>query len=333
MNQRFSGCALILFGFLVLFASRAWGECTPVVYAFRHAEDTNPPNPPGPIFALTPTGQAHGALYPAMISDFEAARNYCAVAKVYATTKVDKVAPCDPDCKSATNAFDTAKRLASEAMGGADPITTVGTRQLYEFLGNGNAVPANPSYSTGTATALRTELLATANLGKSSAVFWTSEGLHVLGGAIINRNSHVPIKNGSAIPPRNAVYVFEADGGAPSIAGFKDTPLSSISTHPVPSSVYVQCFNWTGPTTQPIEGRIDFGFIEPTGSPLTQKYYCGYNDDQSNLGGKPPKGCAVDAACGTIPNDRNKDIKGKICDTTTVTPLKEPGTSIFGACE
>ena len=61
---RTSGCALVLFGALVLSASAAPAQtCTPVILAFRHAEDTNPPNPPGPIFALTPTGTRHAELY------------------------------------------------------------------------------------------------------------------------------------------------------------------------------------------------------------------------------------------------------------------------------
>ncbi|MGH2608065.1 MAG: hypothetical protein ACRDHF_03160, partial [Tepidiformaceae bacterium] len=125
MNQRIA--VLVLFALLVLFASTAWGQaCTPVVYAFRHAEDTNPPNPP-PIFALTPTGQAHAALYPTMISVFQVANDYCPVTRVYATTKVQKEDtkedPCGGSCISATNAFDTARPLAEAVMSGGDPIT------------------------------------------------------------------------------------------------------------------------------------------------------------------------------------------------------------------
>src|SRR5262245_11149560 len=64
-NARAAGCVLVLFGSLALCAPSALGQpCGPVVYAFRHAEDTNPPgaHPPVPIFALTPTGKAHAAL-------------------------------------------------------------------------------------------------------------------------------------------------------------------------------------------------------------------------------------------------------------------------------
>ena len=353
-NVRTLGCALVLFGSLVFFVSSALGQsCMPVVYAFRHAEDTNPPNPPGPIFALTPTGQAHAALYPTMVTDFEAANNFCRVTKVYAATKVDKVGDCGTQCASATNAFDTAKPLAT-AVKLADPITTVGGNQLYEYLGNGNNAPTTPSYTTATATALRKELLATANLGESSAIFWTSQGLHVLGGAIINANSNVPVKNGAPIPPRNAVYLFKATGSAPNITGFSDTPLK---TNPPgsspPSSVYVQCFNHVE-TSDQFNPKASH-FIDPTGDPPTQAYYCGYNNDQSNLGGKPIDSTCLNAQNGTIPNDptappptcsptptatptptapikSNKDITGKICNTTTSMLPNTSGTSIFGAC-
>jgi hypothetical protein len=328
---RTSGCALVLFSALVFFASSALGQaaCLPVVYAFRHAEDTNPKPPP--LFALTPTGQAHALLYPGMISELESRpnTNYCPVAKVYATTKVRKKGECATECDSATNAFDTAKPLATAVMS-ADPITTVGTpvNQLYEYLGNGNNAPDKPNYSTVTATALRTELLKTANDSKSSAIFWTSQGLHVLGGAIINADSNVPEKNGGAIPPRNAVYIFVANGSAPNIARFYDTPMSS--TLPVPSSVFVQCFNHVEPSSQFDPDHPTF--IAPAGNPPTQLYYCGYNSDQANLGGNPGKSCNVNAQCGTIPNDQNKNIKGKICATEFLLG-NTAGPSIFGACD
>jgi hypothetical protein len=341
--------ALILFGFLGLLASSAWGQaCLPVVYAFRHAEDTNPPgpHPPNPLFALTPTGQAHADLYPTMVGDFEATNfeatdtKPCPVTKVYATTKKDKEGPCDGACKSATNAFDTAKPLAAARMG-ADPITTVanGSLQLYEFVGNGNKVPGDPNYSNPTATALRTELLATANLQQSSAIFWTSQGLHVLGGAIIKANSRVPIKpeeNGGALPPRNAVYIFTALGSAPNITGFDDTRVSTQSRDDTPfsrpsSSVYVQCFNWVGATSQPkLDKRDNDYLIPPAGG--AQHYYCGYNE-QSSVGGPPGKGCAVGKRCGSsIPNERTNEIKGKICNTDHMLE-DSAGPSIFGACQ
>ena len=355
-NVRTSGCALVLFGSLVFFASGAFGQatptatatpqaCMPVVYAFRHAEDTNPPVPPGahppagtvPIFALTPTGQRHAALYENMVSNFEAANNFCFVAKVYAATDVEKVAPCGNECASATNAFDTAKPLAIAVMS-ADPITSVTAAaptpvptatavptvyQLYEYLSNGNNDPGtNANYSTGTATALRAQLLATANLGQSSAIFWTSQGLHVLGGVIIDGTSKVPDKNGApkVIPPRNAVYIFKAVGNAPNIAKFEDIDANL--------SLYVQCFNFVGATVQvtPSGPR----FILPEGNPpnRTQLYYCG-NGAETVLGGTLPEGCGVGVQCGVITNDENTNIKGKICNTTGLTR----GTDTFGACK
>ncbi len=353
-NVRTLGCALVLFGFFVFFASSALGQsCMPVVYAFRHAEDTNPATPPGPIFTLTPTGKAHAMLYPTMVTDFQATNNFCPVTKVYAATKVDKVPPCGNECKNATNAFDTATPLANKVMSGADPITTVGGNELYEYLGNGNNAPTSPNYSTDTAKALRKELLATANRSESSAIFWTSQGLHVLGGAIINANSNIPVKNGAPIPPRNAVYLFKAAGSAPNITGFSDTPLKTTppGSSP-PSSVYVQCFNHVETSDQFTPKSSHF--IDPTGDPPTQAYYCGYNNDQSNLGGKPLDSTCLNAQNGTIPNDptappptcsptptatptptapfkSNKDITGKICNTTTLLPSTS-GPSIFGAC-
>ena len=340
---RTSGCALVLFGSLVFSASSALGQtCTPVFYAFRHAEDTNPPVPPGahppvgtvPIFALTPTGQAHAALYPTMVSDFRAANNLCPVTKVYATTKVEKM-KCTSNCASATNAFDTGTPLAKAVMSGTDPITTVtkddGTKkELYEYLGNGNDAPMNPDYTNATSTALRKELLVTANAGKSSAIFWTSQGLHVLGGAIINGTSNVPDKNFGAkvSPPRNAVYIFAAAGSAPNITKFDDIPATT--------SLYVQCFNFVGASISLAPKAKGPRFIVPEDdpdpdNPPKQLYYCGYGAENV-LGGTLPEGCALDAQCGVIANDQNKNINGKICNTTTSMVPKTTGTNTFGAC-
>jgi hypothetical protein len=340
------GCTLVVFGSLVLFTSAALAQtCTPVVYVFRHAEDTNPANPPGPIFALTPTGQAHAALYPTMVNAFEAAPNdFCKVAKVYATTTQDKVGECGQNCKSATNAFCTARPLACTVITGdaskctsslADPtvctdhpsnppITQVGGYQLYEYLGNGNDPPPNPDYSTPVAIALRDELLATARAGQSSAIFWTSQGMHVLGGVIIaaatgSAGSNIPAKNGNAIPPRNSVYLFKALGSGSDMK-FGDTPLASRTT--MPSSFYVQCYNHVEASSQ----------FPPPAPKFIQPYYCGFDTAQSNLGGKPPDSCKVNVQCGTIPNKENSMIQGKICNTTALLP-NTAGPSIFGACD
>jgi hypothetical protein len=360
-NVRIAGCALALFGSLAVWASSVSAECTPVVYMFRHAEDTNPPEDPDnnqfhppkgtvPLFVLTPTGQAHARLYPTMISGLQAANNYCAVTKVYATTTVRKDAPCDPTCDSATNAFYTGKPLADAVMSN-DPITTVtvadGSRkQLYEYVGNGNAAPTalKPSlYSNPVATALRTELLKTASLGQSSAIFWTSQGMQVLGGVIIGRDSKVPGKNGWVMPPRNAAYIFAYLG--PDKGAFDDTPTIAGPgrTSGREASVWVQCFNVITVTEQPnttITHAI-FTDPDPEGSFFEpQRFYCGF-DDQSSIGGKPLDGCAENAKCGSVCNDgdaadcygkSNRDIKGKICNTGLMS-ADSSGTGIFGSCE
>ena len=343
-NVRTWGFAWVVFGSVVLFTSAALAQtCTPVVYVFRHAEDTNPPNPPGPIFALTPTGQAHAALYSTMISDVGAANNFCKVTKVYATTIAKKVGDCGASCESATNAFCTARPLACLVATGdahqctsilADPtvctdkpsnppIMRVGNLELYEYLGNGNNLPSNPNYSTPVANALRDELLATARAGQSSAIFWTSQGMHILGGVIIkaangSAGSNLPAKNGNAIPPRNSVYIFKAVGSGSALK-FSDTPLASRTTEP--SSFYLQCYNHVepDPAVPPPVPR----FTDPY-------YYCGFGTAQSNLGGKPPDSCQVNVQCGTIHNDENSLIKGKICNTTALVPPS--GTNVFGRC-
>jgi hypothetical protein len=341
-----SGCALALFGFLTWCASAALAQtCTPVVFAFRHAEDTNPPQPPPdvkhrpPIFHLTPTGEAHADLYQTMVPEYTAANGLCPVTKVYATTTLDKV-NCSSNCVSATNAFFTGKPLANAVMSGADPIIAVGEEdkkkpensRLYEYLGNGNSAPKENTvnYSTTVAVRLRDELRATANRGESSAIFWTSQGLHVLGGAITGKKSNIPDKNlgKQFTPPRNAAYIFMPVGDAPNISGFSDTG--------VPPSGYVQCFNHVeySDSLSPKAAH----FIDPTGSPPTQFYYCGYGQ-QANLGGSPPEDCKMtpvgqfDGPCdGSIPADENARIKGKICDLTKLSPDVEMSTDIFGAC-
>lgn len=317
----------VLFAAAVSVASEAAGQaCTPVVYAFRHGEETKPPNPPGPIASLVPTGMAHAALYPGMVAEFGATKGYCPVVKVYATAIVDKLTPCGNACASTTNPYDTGTPLAKAIMN-ANPITSVGGNVLYEYLGNGNDAPSSPKYDKPAGQALRDELIATARTGKSSAIFWTSQGLHVLGGVIINATSQVPDKNANppSVPPRNAVYVFKAVDGNP-ITAFKD--ISSPTK-------YVQCYNHMERRTQPPQDGPRF--IDPTIDPAT--YYCGYAE-QANLGGTLGD-CPVGDQCGSsIPNDEppppagtksNKDIRGKICDTTEL-PVYGLGAGFFGGC-
>jgi hypothetical protein len=341
---RTSGCALVIFGALVLSASAAPAQtCTPVVLAFRHAEDTNPPNPPGPIFALTPTGARHAELYAennfgdpesGMVSQFVDRNGFCKVTKVYAASKVTKK-PCSENCASATNAFDTASPLAKSVMS-ADPITKVGNdpndvnTQLWEYLGNGqNAKPNLPiNYDTTVAKQLRNELLETAKRGESSAIFWTSQGLHVLGGVILDGDSIVPDKNADAgtplagTPPRNAVYLFTAVNVGSNLK-FEDTPSTSRSDPVLKTSVFVQCFNRVEKTDSPLLAPTPRTFAPPP-------FVCGFGIN-SNLGYNGKK-CPLGEQCGTIPNDENSSLKGFICNTTTEMIAKTSASEIFGEC-
>jgi len=346
---RISGCALVLFWSLVFLASSALA-CTPAVLVFRHAEDTNPPAPL--IFHLTPTGEFHALLYKFMVPAFADGTKYCPVTMVYAATKADKP---NKD-KSATNSFYTAQQLAQQIMG-KDPITVVKVngvdKQLYEYLDNWinpPNPPKSPSYVTAPATALREELRNTANEGKSSAIFWTSQGLHILGGAIINGTSKIPDKIShfddkgkpdGPTPPRNEVYVFEAVGTGVNLQ-FSDTPLRTHTrgvpdTPDVLAGFYVQCFN-----------HVEYSAaLNPHAPHFVQdpvRYYCGYGE-QSNLGGKPPeyvkdKTCNYDAEgklttiCeGSIPENQNIKIDAKICNTTDLDPNVDQSSGIYGACK
>jgi hypothetical protein len=96
---------LALFGslFFCVFGALAQGLCTPVVYVFRHAEDTNPPSHK-PIFTLTPVGKRHADLYKDMVPAFGAAQanGFCPLGKVYAATTKDKV-NCSTNCASSAS--------------------------------------------------------------------------------------------------------------------------------------------------------------------------------------------------------------------------------------
>jgi hypothetical protein len=102
--------------------------CTPVVYAFCHAEDVN-----GPPTKLTPIGTEHANLYIEMITSLEVTQNYCPVAAVYA------VNPIKPDGSvGTTNPYFTARPLANIVMN-KEPIGEVKGLRIGEFLMNGEA--------------------------------------------------------------------------------------------------------------------------------------------------------------------------------------------------
>ncbi|MFZ0658829.1 MAG: hypothetical protein WAM05_08920 [Candidatus Binataceae bacterium] len=270
-------CSLVSFSSLFLFILSASAQCTPVVYAFRHAEDAEDGS------YLTQVGRQHADLYVPMVHQFESDNNYCAVGFVYSMYNYNL-----NGSPGTNNPFQTAEPLAIDACNNSavDPSTTcVGSKtlprmalnsgaKLYEYLG-GTKEDQVPS--TAQTTALRGELLSYAKPGVgaafSTAIFWTSDGLHTLGLAIAD-GTEIPKKiknaNGDTIssPPRNAVYVFKYNG----------------NTFDPPPNVtqYVQCFN--------ANGKV------PNGT----TYYC------SQKGNLPS-----DIATELLPN-----LLGNICDTT-----------------
>ena len=154
--------------------------CTPVVYAFRHAEDLKDAFPTG----LTTVGRQHADVYPSMVYSFGLAHNYCPVGYVYSTYNYKENG--DP---GTNNPLQTAEPLAIAAcfisfnpvstcgafggVSGSEPrMALVNGGQLYEFLGFPEAPKTTKMSATGTQ--LRAELIANAGGGSSSAIFWTS---------------------------------------------------------------------------------------------------------------------------------------------------------------
>lgn len=290
MNKKMNySCKLILLGWIALISFESSAQapaCTPVVYAFRHAEDFNPNPAPsgGPYGFLTRTGATHADLYPAMIEALRTAKGYCPVTKVYATSSTkyfdeNKNRVAEPgvlNIYGAVNSFCTARPLAKslttnpqswqvpksyptnnlcvDASTGnvvgalaissdntsSDPIMIVDGVGLDEYLTGNNSGPP-----------LHAALLANAKISGSSAIFWTSQGLHALGNAIINGgsqgplSSNVPVKQNKNLPGRNVVYIFKpkpqdanGDWTGASVTGFSDT-----------SNNYFQCFNFTNTTS------------------------------------------------------------------------------------
>ncbi len=301
-TRKYTLIYLLLFfcGSLLSFTSSASAQtaCTPVVYAFRHAEDvsTAPESPcfPGsPVkcsTALKPTGKAHANLYVEMVTSFERLKNHCPVATVYS---VDPVLPTGSG--GTNNPFHTARPLANVVMN-ADPIITIGGKNLDEFLTN-----VTPEI-------LRPELVKQMTFG-SAAVFWTSQGLHDLGLAIVPDFDGIPAKNKEAgIPPRNAVYVFKFNAVA-------KTFIAPTVTSPFENSTqFVQCFN--------------FANFRAVGNVSSTKYFCG----------KPAPAGSISELIGT---EHLYKLQGRICDTCTIlsntcpSPLKPvtENTDYYGFCE
>jgi hypothetical protein len=213
-------------------------DCTPVVYAFRHAEDSNNPVTPFPCLpgsridcttALKPVGMKHANLYVEMITSLKMKTDFCPLRFVFS------VNPINPDgFGGTTNPFFTGKPLSNAVMN-LDPIVEIAGHVIDEKL-----TVVSPQ-------ALHDMLIGITKSGTSAALFWTSDGLHDLGIAL--GTDIIPVKTPSVSPPRNAAYIFKYNGG--------DTFLP-----PAKPDEYVQCFNYaTG-------GRAADNF--------TTKFYCGF---------------------------------------------------------
>jgi len=199
-------CSLVSFCSLLLFISSASAQtpCTPVVYAFRHAEDFDS------MVALTRDGVEHANFYPNMVSAFQVTHNYCPVGFVYSMYNIN--ADKKP---GTTNPFQTAEPLAYAETLSKPLMHLSNNHYLYECFGKkcntetSLTIEGNPTATPGE---LLAELKENASgpFPFSSAIFWTSEGLHTLGEAIAS-GTDIPVK-GDHTPPRNAVYVFEYSG-------------------------------------------------------------------------------------------------------------------------
>ena len=184
---------LLLFfcGSLLSFISSAADACTPVVYAFRHAEDLSSDVYPT---GLKPVGRQHADLYPAMVDAFGAAHGYCPVGFVYSVYNIN---PGPPPAPGTNNPLQTAEPLAIAACGNLDktpgtpvaPCSGLGFQphtgllsgeKLSEYLGL-EACAAEDAHSD-IGSKLKGEMAyQAAYFDLSSAVFWTSQGLHNLG--------------------------------------------------------------------------------------------------------------------------------------------------------
>ena len=356
INYMFRLISVGLITFVGFTASVQAQDCIPAVYAFRHAEDFNPPQPDpndpnlgGPYGFLSRTGAAHADLYPEMIKTLETLEGYCPVTRVYAASPTGNDGKANDyiNYNGAVNSFCTARPLAKSlspqqtwnppkntgnssnntlcinaitgvregALTENDPIMFIGNVGLDQYLkGSGDDDPG---------ALLRAALLDTAEINESSAIFWTSQGLHNLGNAIIDGNSRVPEKDGGNIPGRNVVYIFTPKVTDNLITGFNDTSLD-----------YFQCFNWTN------YGDMGRGHMRTNN-------WCGRSDG-TKLGGsmQDDKQCTLqglqdnNALClNQIPNQNlpdggGKQINGKICNIKDPESgfIEEGGDSYFGYC-
>jgi hypothetical protein len=243
MNRTSTLTACLLFLGLPSLISSAYGttpsfDCTPAVYAFRHAEDSSAAVQPFPCLpgssvlcttSLTPVGMEHADLYLEMITSLEIKEDFCPIKYVYA------VNPINPNgFGGTTNPFFTGKPLSDTVMN-LDPIVDIDGKRIDQ-----NLTVVDPRV-------LHAVLIGIAKSGASTALFWTSEGLHNLGVAL--GTDIIPVKTPSASPPRNAAYVFRYHGG-------------NAFAPPARPAEYVQCFNYAK------NGSAADNF--------TNKFFCGY---------------------------------------------------------
>ena len=337
LTRRYTLIYFLLFfcGSLFLFLSSAAGAaCTPVVYAFRHAEDfgTN----------LTEVGLQHAALYESMVASLGPAHNYCPVAYVYSTYDTN------PDGGAGTNnPFETGRFLSVGACYNFPYVSSQSLAKcnffprmalenggkLYEYLGAANSEKGTPKAGkSATGSELRNELISRADKGLSTAIFWTSQGLNVLGQAITGRDivdipgCSEPPKPGTKCDkdkaPRNAAYVFEFNG---------ENAFDLI----VPGNKYVQCFDVRinkfcipgdpHPTPPELEGPPT---VTTTGETTT--YWCG----NGGVGNLPATSDLTRECDQTLPSTFNNldSLQGKICATSD---LMDKGryAGYYGYCQ
>jgi hypothetical protein len=300
---------LVFIGSLLSFSSsvRAQG-CTPVVYVFRHAEEED-----APANGLTDVGQRHAFLYPEMLAAFGAANNYCPVAFVYATSKTKPTGfdgsfnPYETAQPTAIAACYNFPNVSSQSLATCNffPRTTLENGgKLYEYLGEDKAEQGTPPGGrSATSSEFQDELTDKIQTeGVSIAIFWTSQGLNILGQALVPGFTGIP--GCTAAPaqgaceklkaPRNTAYVFEFNG--------------SDFAKPNKLLQYVQCFNV----------HVDFADSQKIVGPAGTVYYCGNGAD--NTGSLPD-----------ITEKKDLDaLQGKICDTGSLTSF-DP-THYFGTC-
>jgi hypothetical protein len=302
---------LFLCGSLLSFISSASAQtaCMPVVYAFRHAEDSSEPAPEYPCFPgaklpngvpancttkLKPTGTEHANLYPEMIENFQAPEglvDYCPVKYVFSVSPIKPV-PDQYGLIGTNNPYYTARPLAND-LTNAEPNI-----QIHPSICGDSSPPLyiDAGLTTVTPEFLRCELsyLTHFNGPASVAMFWTSEGLNALGQALVPGFNGIPVK-GTNTPPRNAVYIFEAPTGSGFVPPKDGSPYQN-------STQYVQCFNVKGTTIEP---------------PSSSKYWCGNGNFQLR---------------DSIKKEDLYKLHGRICDTALLSG-KNTVAGYYGYCE